>query len=268
MDKFEGVANTLFVPLVARIAISREFPEYFKDERAFELEKSLPENAAKGSSQYSNLASVARYYNMDEMVEKFAGKNLISNIVYLGAGLETAYDRMQAKLKDANLNWYEVDLPEVIEVRKKILGEHENETLISADMFKLTWISNIDTSLPTLLIVSGVFQYFHEEDIIRFIRGCKEKFTNGELIFDATSKSGLIFTNWFIKRTGNKTALMYFYVDDSNDFAKKCGVTLLEERTFFAEALKILRTKLSFFTKISMKIAERKKQVKILHLKL
>ena len=88
------------------------------------------------------------------------------------------------------------------------------------------------------------------------------------MIFDATSKSGLIFTNWFIKRTGNKTALMYFYVDDSNDFAKKCGVTLLEERTFFAEALKILRTKLSFFTKISMKIAERKKQVKILHLKL
>ena len=107
-----------------------------------------------------------------------------------------------------------------------------------------------------------------EEDIIRFIKKCKEKFANGELIFDATSKSGLIFTNWFIKRTGNKTALMYFYVDDSNDFAKKCGVTLLEERTFFKKVFKILGAKLKFFTKVSMKIAERKKQVKILHLKL
>lgn len=268
MKKFEGVANTLFVPLVARIAISKEFPEYFCDEKALELEKSLPKNVSKGSSQYSNLASVARYYNMDEMVERFVHKNSISNIVYLGAGLETAYDRMQTKLKDTKLNWYEVDLPEVIEAREKVLGEHENETLIAGDMFSLTWISKIDTALPTLLIVSGVFQYFHEEDIIRFIKKCKEKFANGELIFDATSKSGLIFTNWFIKRTGNKTALMYFYVDDSNDFAKKCGVTLLEERTFFKKVFKILGAKLKFFTKVSMKIAERKKQVKILHLKL
>ena len=264
MKKFEGVANTLFVPLVARIAVSKEFPEYFYDEKALELEKSLPKNVSKGSSQYSNLASVARYYNMDEMVERFVHKNSISNIVYLGAGLETAYDRMQAKLEDQQVNWYEVDLPEVIEAREKVLGEHENETLIAGDMFKLTWISNIDTSLPTLLIVSGVFQYFHEEDIIRFIKKCKEKFENGELIFDATSKGGLIFTNWFIKRTGNKTALMYFYVDDSNGFA----VTLLEERTFFKKAFKILGAKLKFFTKVSMKIAERKKQVKILHLKL
>ena len=38
MNKFEGVANTLFVPLVARIHISKQFPEYFYDEKALELE--------------------------------------------------------------------------------------------------------------------------------------------------------------------------------------------------------------------------------------
>lgn len=39
MNKFDGVANTLFVPLVARINISKKFPEYFMDEKALELEK-------------------------------------------------------------------------------------------------------------------------------------------------------------------------------------------------------------------------------------
>ena len=29
MEPFKGVANTLFVPLVARIAVSKEFPSYF-----------------------------------------------------------------------------------------------------------------------------------------------------------------------------------------------------------------------------------------------
>lgn len=56
MKKFEGVANTLFVPLVARIAISKEFPEYFYDLKALELEPDLPQGADKGASQYTNMA--------------------------------------------------------------------------------------------------------------------------------------------------------------------------------------------------------------------
>ena len=51
MNKFDGVANTLFVPLVARINISKKFPEYFMDEKALELEKYLPQGVDKGSSE-------------------------------------------------------------------------------------------------------------------------------------------------------------------------------------------------------------------------
>ncbi len=266
MNKFEGVANTLFVPLVARIAISKEFPEYFKDEKALELEPYLPADAAKGSSQYSNMASVARYYNMDRMVMTFAEKNQECNVVYLGAGLETAYDRMKEKLP--GVHWYECDLPEVIEARQKVFGQREKEVLIPGDMFKMEWTASIDPSLPTLLIISGVFQYFHEENIITFIRNCKRAFPGAEMIFDATSRSGLLYTNWFIKRTGNTDALMYFGVDNSERFAQKCGTVLLEEKTFFPDALKMLGKKLKLMTRISMKTAERNKLVKILHLRL
>jgi len=43
---------------------------------------------------------------------------------------------------------------------------------------------------------------------------------------------------------------------------------LLEEKTFFPDALQMLGKKLSLVTKISMKVAEKKKQVMIIHLKL
>ncbi|MBR2788505.1 MAG: class I SAM-dependent methyltransferase [Erysipelotrichaceae bacterium] len=266
MKRFEGVANTLFVPLVARIAISKEFPEYFKDEKALELEPYLPEGVAKGSSQYSNIASVARYYNMDRMVMAFAEKYPECNVVYLGAGLETAYDRMKEKLP--GVHWYECDLPEVIEARTKVFGQREREITIAGDMFQMKWTESIDRSLPTLFVISGVFQYFHEEDIVTFIRNCRSAFPGSEMIFDATSRSGLLYTNWFIKRTGNTNALMYFGVDDSEEFARRCATILLEERTFFPNALKMLGKKLNLITRISMKIAERNKSVKILHLKL
>jgi len=266
MERFEGVANTLFVPLTARISISKEFPEYFVDKKALELEQYLPDDAAKGSSQYTNMASVARYYNMDQMVSAFAGAHERCNVVYLGAGLETAYDRLSSRL--SGVFWYEVDLPEVIEARRKVFGTREREVTIPGDMFDMGWAREVDASLPTLLVVSGVFQYFHEEQVTDFIRSCGKVFPEAEIIFDATSTSGLRFTNWFIKRTGNANALMYFGVDDAGAFATKCGAGLLEERTFFPDALRMLGKRLGLVTRVSMRVAESKRQVLILRLKL
>lgn len=125
-------------------------------------------------------------------------------------------------------------------------------------MFKLDWTNVMDCTLPTLLVVSGVFQYFHEEKIIAFIKECAKVFLQGEMLFDATSESGLKFTNWFIKRTGNAGAIMYFGINDSKEFANKCGMELLEEKTFFPDVLKMLGKKLGFITKVSMKVAEKK----------
>ena len=90
------------------------------DEKALELEKYLPQGVDKGASEYSNMASVARYYNMDKTVTAFAKSYAESNIVYLGAGLETAYDRLSDKIENRTVHWYEADLPEVIEAKKSI----------------------------------------------------------------------------------------------------------------------------------------------------
>ncbi len=266
MEKFEGVANTLFVPLVARIAVSRQFPEYFYDRKALELEKYLPDSAAKGSSEYSNIASVARYYNMDRMVKAFAVKHDECNVVYLGAGLETAYDRMRDELPQ--VMWYEVDLPEVIEARKKVLGIRPQEILIPGDMFCMNWADEVEKGIPTLLIISGVFQYFHEEQVTAFIKECGKRFPGDEMIFDATDKNGLKYTNWFIKRTGNKNALMYFGINDTREYAKKCGMELMEDTTFFSDALQMLKGKTNIITTVSMRVAEKNRNVLILHLKL
>jgi len=266
MEKFEGVANTLFVPLFARIAVSKQFPEYFVDQKALELEKYLPEDAGKGSSQYSNLASVARYYNMDRRVKAFAAKHETCNVVYLGAGLETAYDRLSGELP--GVNWFEADLPEVIEARQKVFGTRPKETLIPGDMFKMEWLNALDRTLPTLLVISGVFQYFHEEEVVAFIQNCKAELPGQEMIFDATNEYGLKFTNWFIKRTGNTSALMYFGINDSAAFARKCGTVLLEEKVFFTEALELLKKRVNLITRVSMSVADRKKRVLILHLRL
>lgn len=269
MEKFEGVANTTFVPLVARINISKKFPDLFYDNKALELEKYLPKDVAKGSFEYSNLASVARYYHMDAMVSDFIIRNAPCNVIYLGAGLESAYFRLREKFGLGKAKFYEVDLPEVIKTRRSVYGENQDEKLVSGDIFALDWIKKIeDKDLPTIILVSGVFQYFMEADILTFIENLTLKFPMQELVFDATNTKGLKFTNWFIKRTGNADAIMTFAVDDSLEFAKKAHADLLEERLFFSEIRKILGKRANFISRFSMKNSDQGKKTIILRLRL
>ena len=265
MSDYEGVEDTLFIPLTARVNISKMFPEYFYDRKALEMENLVKDKQIeKKSSQYTMMASVARSYNLDQMTQEYIDKHDKCNIVNLGAGLETSYFRIDGK----NSHYFEVDLPDVIELRENCIGVGENEKFIKGDLFKLNWCNELDTTLPTLMIVSGVFQYFHEEEILEFIAKAKDIFANAELIFDATNKFGIRYSNIYVKITGNKSALMHFYIENPREFAKKANCQLIECRGFYKDAINMLSKKLSLYTKISMKIADKRNNAMILHLKL
>ena len=74
--------------------------------------------------------------------------------------------------------FHELDLPEVINARKQVLGKGSNEVLIGKDMFDLSWTDKIDRSIPTLITAIGVFQYFDEKRIIDFIKDLNNEFDN------------------------------------------------------------------------------------------
>lgn len=253
MNKLQGVADTLYIPLTARIQVSKRFPDFFYDEKALELEKELPDDSIeKNSGEYFYMASVCRYKVTDEIVKDFISKNGKCNIINLGAGLETSYFR----IKPENAVFYEVDLPEVIDTRRRVLGESEREILIGGDLFDLSWAGTVDKTLPTLMVVSGVFQYFTKEKITEFIREAKDTFTRAELVFDAMTSKALKYANKYVRKTGNKEAEMLFSVDDPAEFARENGIKLIAQKAFFTEARKVLKKSLSLYTKVAMKVVD------------
>ena len=116
--------------------------------------------------------------------------------------------------------------------------------------------------------MSGVFQYFREEKVLTFLSAIKQRFPKGELIFDATNSIGIKYANKYVQKTGNTSAQMYFYVDDGAAFAQKCGMQLLEQRSFYTVARKMLKRKLKLYTRIAMKVCDDGGRTIILHLKL
>ena len=132
INQLDGVEATLYIPLVSRIYVSKRFPDYFYDKRAISLAPYLPVQSIKeNSSEYMCFASASRQFVIDQKILKFLRKNPTGNVIFLGAGLETAFDR----LENERANFYQVDLPSVIAIREKLLGEGKNERLIAKDMF-------------------------------------------------------------------------------------------------------------------------------------
>jgi len=264
---FEGVADTLYIPLTARIYVSKRFPEYFYDPKSLELESAIPcDSIQRGSNEYTMVASAARYHNLDQMARAYVADHPTCNIVNVGCGLETLFWRVGPDAPHAR--FYEMDLPEVIETRRRVLGEPEDETLIAGDAFDLSWADGIDTALPTLIIVSGVFQYFHNADVLGFIADARRAFADAELVFDATNTKGLEYVNRYVRKTGNASALMYCAIDDPVAFAHEAGCELIEARPFYTAARRILRGRVNLYSKIAMTVADRTDRAFILHMKL
>ena len=261
---FEGVEDTLFIPLAARVLASKRFPTYFYDEKSLYFEDlEQVKKVNEKSSEYTILASVSRYYAMDKIVQYFLEKNKNGIVVNLGAGLET----MNYRIKVDNAHFYQVDFPSVIKSREQLLSKANNETLIACDITDFTWAKQIDKDKPVLLVESGVFLYFKPEEVSAFITNAKKNFENIELLFDATDEYGLKYAQKYVKKTGNQSAMMYFYVNDATQFCEKEKIALILERVFFAEARKQLKG-LKLYTKIVMKVVEDKNRCLLLQVKL
>ena len=56
-NKLQGVADTLYIPLTARIYVSRRFPDFFCDRKSLELESALPgDSIGRRANEYAHLA--------------------------------------------------------------------------------------------------------------------------------------------------------------------------------------------------------------------
>ena len=265
MAAFNGVEDTLFIPLVGRIYSSKNFKEFFYDEKALELEKYIPSDLIKeNTSEYFTIASIARFYEFDNMVREFIERYKDCNILCLGCGLETMYFRVN----DKRATFYEVDFPKVIDQRKIVLGENEKEVLIGSNLLDYSWIEKVDTTKPTLAIASGVFQYLHHEEVVSLLKELQSKFNNIEIAFDATNKMGIKGAEKYVKKTGNTEAMMYFYLTNIEEFAKEVNSKLIKVLPFYKNCTKILKDKLKFGTKFNCFFGDRLGFTKIVYLKL
>ena len=157
----DNVAETLLIPLWMRAEESKRNDALFHDEISCKLVNTIDYDFSKfDKDKHSQNGVAIRTAYLDHIVEEYIKRENAPIIILIGCGLDPRVQRIKNNYKAI---FYELDLPEVIELRRKILPEAKNEKHLSGSAFSTEWIEFLRKRHPQdhfLFICEGLFMYF------------------------------------------------------------------------------------------------------------
>jgi len=192
-----GVPETLLISLYCRAVESRRPDALIKDERAVELTNRIDYDFSQVKlSSADVLFTIMRVREFDRRTRDFLAAHPAGIVVSIGCGLDTRFDRVD----NGTVTWYDLDLPEVIAVRRQLLSETPRCRSIGCSVLDFAWmdLGGGHAKRPVLFLAEGVFPYFQEAEVRRVVLALHERFPGAELVFDAMTP----FMAWLHRRHG------------------------------------------------------------------
>ncbi|MDR0719149.1 MAG: class I SAM-dependent methyltransferase [Treponema sp.] len=220
ISALQGIQRTLMIPLWGRSVFSGLYPEILDDREAVNIVKSLNydfSEVEKAFGEYGGLLYIIRGRKIDDTIKQFILRHPKTTVVNIGAGLDTTFSRVD----NGSISWYDLDIEEVITLRKTLIPEGPRNRCIAKSVFDYSWIKDIRFHAQDgiLFVASGVFYYFRENQVRELFVALAENFPGGELFFDGQTKTALRVSNRMVKKSGNREAMMYFYINNPKIFS-------------------------------------------------
>jgi len=199
---FTPAQESLFLTLGSRALDSRLPRPFLGDTTAdaivaktgYPLER-FPQLGTKVLDPRSKVFDVAvRTKIMDDMVRQFVRRHPNAVVLDLGAGLD---DRLARVDPPAGVDWYDIDYPEVIELRRKVLPHLENSHDIGADLTDPQWLNDIPDHRPAIIVADGLMLFLAQDDFLALLRRLTTRFPSGELVLNAYTSWAM----WTFKRS-------------------------------------------------------------------
>jgi O-methyltransferase involved in polyketide biosynthesis len=135
-------------------------------------------------------------------------------VVNLGCGLDDTF----TKCDNGLCRGYNIDFPDVIEVRDRLLPAADRETNLAWDLNDYGWMDRIDASDGAVFFAAGVFYYFRTEAVRRLFDAMARRFPGGVLAFDTCNERGakLMRRTW-LKEAGITDVDAFFSLEDEEE---------------------------------------------------
>lgn len=141
---------------------------------------------------------------LDDRVRIFVSEHPNAVVVSLGAGLDTGMLRVKPP---ASVDWYNVDLPNVIALRDELVPADDHAYSLAVSLADDAWSDQIPSDRPTMLIADGLLAFVSEPVIINLFRHIPEHFRSGEVAlndYGRVSRSSLVAMKVVFSAVGNQ----------------------------------------------------------------
>lgn len=222
MEKFkveEGtVQETLMMPLYGRVYCEEHFPNTFPNKPAKDIATKVDYDFNKVNSSELNMVTWAlRARMLQDAAKDYLARHPKAAIINLGCGLDLSFD----KIDNGACRFINMDLPDVIAAREKIITCKDREMNFAGDLMDFKWMERIqnepygvNVSDGVYIICGGVLMYFHTEQVQRFFLALAGAFPDGGICFDGENQRGLKKSNKIVQRTGNGSEI-HFPIENS-----------------------------------------------------
>ena len=180
-----GVPETMIQTLYARAKESEKDNPMIKDDIAVEIVGKLDYDFSKAENDKTMGSGViARTIVLDDMVEQYLNEHPDTIVVNIGCGLDTRCYRMKGKYS----LWYNLDLPETIDIRSRFLEEKGPIYQIAKSAMDASYTDEIVCDGENVLVViEGLSMYLSEEDVLQMFSIIEKNFPEVTVMVETMS---------------------------------------------------------------------------------
>ena len=176
-------------------------------------------------------ALVRRVKVFDEAAHRFIAGHPHCTVVNLACGFDTRFWRIE----NEKCSYIEIDLPEVIDLKKEIFKDHLGYEVIAGSALDTSWIDKVTVNGNTdfILLAEGLFMWFPPQEAARLFKEIGEKFYRSQLVLDMVPEK-------YTKGIWKKLIRLHSKIDMGLDVAWDFGIKNSHDIEAFGNGLKVI----------------------------
>ena len=230
-----SVQETLIIPLYGRKLCAELFPNLYNDQSATRIcanldydFSELDDQSRSTFWQFGALEVAMRQLDMQWEIDDYLSRHPNAAVVNMGCGL----DQTGRVCDNGTCRFYNVDMPNVIQVREQLVPAGERERNIASDLNDLSWVDKVDGSDGAIFFAAGVFHYLTSMQARSIVRRLASRFPGGRLVFDTVGKLGRRLMRQSFKSFGMENYDECLCVEDPVELEGWCETATVSSRGY------------------------------------
>lgn len=180
----EGIPEAMLQALRGRAKESKREGHFLYDEKAVQVVEALDYDFSE-MDKYAVMGRgpLAKAILLDGLVKDYIEQNPDAVIVDVACGIDTRFYRVD----NGRIRWYNMDLPETIEARNRLLGSHERVRDISKSVLDESWAEEVEAAGSVLFLVEGFTMYSNKQDVQKIFKIIRTHFKQADVLMEIMS---------------------------------------------------------------------------------